>query len=258
MSARDLPVYTVTAAEPTTARWFNDLIRPALAAVKADGRPIEFRPLGRWAGMAAAPPDLCPDGRISLAKTARFYSKTQFVCVYVHELAHCLLDEVETDELGKPAPGLHGHDAAFLALNMSFLLRLDAAEYLASARATSWLNYAGLYDFGDSPEALKHLPDYTWRPLVLAWSLQIAAELAPTSKTAVELASEVCARFWAWCDALAAEPHRQAEKVRAKKLARENELLLKREQQNNLMLWRGLAGLFFLGFASLIWLGVRT
>lgn len=243
-----IAVYSVTTAPVPVAGWLNGLLQPALLACRAEGRPVEFRPTGRWGGWSAGSRDRNPDGRISLSSQARFWTKTQFVDVYIHELSHCLLSKSNLDDAGAPI-NLHDHDAAFFALNLALLMRLDAIDYIASDRASPWVTRMSMYDLQDAPPALEDLPSHAWQPRALAWSMRQAAELAPTEMNADELAAEVSKRYWTWCDDLASEPQKATSEKAAAQKKRARELLLIQELKSKAQLYLGLTIVF--GFCFL-------
>ena len=125
------------------------------------------------------------------------------VTVYIHEHVHALLDEVAPDLM-------HRHDAAFFALQLALLQRLDSANYLAVEHFSKWVDQARLYDLQDPPSCWKEAPPEVWRPRALEWAMAQAAELAPGDMDALALAHEIDSRYWARVDVWAAEPAAQA------------------------------------------------
>lgn len=225
-----IAVYQVARAEKS-AFWINELIAPVLVAIRAVGRPIELRPM-KFAGFSAGACKLRnPDGRIQLSSKASFWSKTQFVSVYTHELSHCLLEQAE--------PGVsHGHDACFYALNLTLFLRLDAINYLASETYSDWATDMTIYDMQDPPECWQDAPVHVWKPRAIGWAMRVANEVFSSDSTAEKLAVLIAKKYAAWVQEMAEEPKKIA---RAKAVAAEKA----RSAAEKLQLFQWLACLFF-------------
>ena len=249
---KKLAIYEVVEAVQS-AVWINSLLLPVLSAVRAEGRPIELRPMW-WAGTSAG---TCkrtnPDGRIALSTKAIFWSKTAFSATYLHELSHCLLEQCEPN-LG------HGHDACFSALNLALLLRLDAINLMAKDIATSWANKMDFYDLQDMPYPLEGTPIEVWKPRAIGWSMRVAHELFTADLMAEKLAELIAKRYSDWCTELENEPAKiaqaqaaaaQAEAVAAKKRAIENAINLKRK--NDLFLFQALFSLVTVALLSAVY-----
>ena len=192
-----------------------------------------------------------------MSSQARFWTKTQFVDVYIHELSHCLLAESNPPEVGKPLLNLHDHDAAFFALNLALLMRLDAIDYIASDRASTWVTRMNLYGLQDPPMHLKDEPPHVWQPQALAWSMRVAAELAPSELTAEELSKTVAEKYWAWCDELAVELRKTASEKAAAQQERARELLLFQELKSKVQRYFGLTMVFGVCFIVTIFTAAR-
>lgn len=194
----ELKVYEVVPA-PKPALWVNRMLRPVLLAIRAEGRPIIFRPM-RWSAQSAgACKKSNPDGRISFSTKAFFWGETHFVAVYIHELSHSLLEDAEPSVY-------HQHDASFFTLNYALLLRLDAINYLAADVNSPWVNDMSLYDLQDPPECWNDTPSPIWQPRAFAFAVALAHELFATDLSAEKLAVLICERYKAWSLAMQLEP----------------------------------------------------
>lgn len=246
--ARDIAVYEVVrAAHP--AIWINNLLRPVLAAIRAEGRPIELRPMW-WSGLSAgADKKRNPDGRIKLSLKVSFYSRTSFLCTYIHELSHCLLEECEPDVH-------HQHNSCFYSLNLALFMRLDAIKFMADDVATSFADVMDGYDLQNSPESWEDEPIQVWKPRAIGWAMRTAHDLFSADLTAEQLAAAIAKRYAEWCSELASEPPKTAKQqadfaaaklVAAKKLV--FEIQEKADLKEKLQIFQWLAGYF--GFAFL-------
>lgn len=213
-----ISVFQVNPATPAVAGWVDNLISPILISIRSTGRPIELRPTGNWGGWSADSLDRAPDGRFCMSNRSIFYSKTAFARLYLHELSHCLLDSV-VDSDGAPERGLHGHDAAFFALNFALLKRLDISNYLASHRVSEWVSDMSMYDLQNPPTSWKNESEQVWKPKALAWAMPLGTELAAGDLTAEQIATEIASKYWAWSADLAAEPAKLARAAAVRKRA---------------------------------------
>lgn len=225
-------VYEVVKSPIRVATWVQKLLGPALVAIKLErARPIEFRPTGRWGGWVQGDLKTNPDTRISISNGAHFWSKTGFVDLYIHELTHALLARESLNEKDEDCPGLHQHDAAFFALNLLLLKRLDASNYIAGDGCTDWSNKVGFYDLQDAPQCWAETPQHVWKPRAIAWSMAQANELFDGDLSAEKCAKLIGKRYFEWADRMQAEPAKiaQAQAAAAQKNAIESEVNLKRK-----------------------------
>ena len=256
LQSHQVHVFEVVRAPIRTAVWVQKLLGPALVAIKLESaRPIEFRPTGWWGGWAGGDRARNPDDRISISSRAHIWSKTNFVDVYHHELTHALLARQSLNEKDEECPGLHEHDAAFFALNLLLLMRLDAANYVAGDTATDWANCMGLYDLQDPPSCWADAPQHTWKPRAIAWAMAQAHELSSTDLSAEKSAKLIGKRYFQWADLMQAEPAQiaQSRTKLAKKSAIETEVNLKRK--NDLFLFKSM---FFMVTAAFLWVVYYT
>ena len=256
LQSHQVHVFEVVRAPIRTAVWVQKLLGPALIAVKLESaRPIEFRPTGRWGGWAGGDRARNPDDRISISSRAHMWSKTNFVDVYIHEIIHALLARESLNEKDEECPGLHEHDAAFFALNLLLLMRLDAAKYVAGDTVSDWANCVGFYDLQDPPSCWVDAPQHIWKPRAIAWSMGQAHELFSTDLSAEKCAKLIGKRYFQWADLMQAEPAQiaQSRTKLAKKSAIETEVNLKRK--NDLFLFKSM---FFMVTAAFLWVVYYT
>lgn len=204
-------VSQVQPAPPALAGWIGNLIRPALAACRAEAVQLEIGPTGVWGGWAQSG-SRAPHGRVRLSPRVVLSRPANLVLVYVHEISHVLR-------------GVHaGHDPAFAALNMALLRRIDAAGVGAAERDWPALWSVDLYDLQDPPASRRGDPMDAWLPDSIGWALEVSAELAPTELSARDLAAEIVRQFDAW-DGRRAEQASAAEAaIAAREEAAEREL----------------------------------
>ena len=230
-----LLAYEVTPAKPAVAAWLQHLLGPVLVACRyRSPSPIELRPTGDWRGWCA-PLDMAPDGRVELSGRARFWSRRDLIATYIHESAHRLL------------PG-HEHDPAFACLNMSLLLRTDAAGLAENAASL----YTNLYNTADLPAVLADEPDQGLGRSI-AWSVLTARELAVTELDAEDLAGEVVRRFDLWIVEIAGEPARRAQRVR--QMERQQEVVERLREK----VWalKCVVSLLSVLVVSVLWIGLK-
>jgi hypothetical protein len=166
----------VPATQPM-AQWLSRILDPVLAAVKLKAPPpIEIRPTGRFGGWCDSLSH-SPDRRVSLSSQIVFWTEATIIDVYLHEVAHRLLD-------GHPVK-IHGVE--FFCLNASLLLR---AEQFFDSNPLLKLS---IYDLQEAPEELKDHPEAN--TTAMAWALAEAPKLAESALTAEELAGEVVRRW---------------------------------------------------------------
>ncbi len=201
-----MKVFELLPARPLTATWLQQLLEPAYEAARIRSpRGIELRPLPRsWAGFS--PGRDSPHGRISLSSRARWWSSSQLVYVAIHEQGHALLEEAAPDTD-------HAHDAAFFALTLALLLRLDEG-FLQEDRISAWCTGMSLYDIQDAPPCWADAAPQVWIPRALAWAMEVADQLASSDKDALELASEIDQAYSRQVRIWEAEPARLAQRQR--------------------------------------------
>jgi hypothetical protein len=243
-------VFEVVRASGPTALWVTNMLAPVHVALLVTGRPIEFRPTGRWGGWSAGGKDRNPDGRISLSSQARFYSKTRFVDTYIHELSHCLLERESKGPDGEECPGLHQHDACFYSLNLCLLLRLERAKL---PHYLEWSDEMSLYDLQDPIPAWADKPKQEWQPRSIAWSMAQANDLFNTDLPAEKLAAEIAERYWVWADLMAAEPLKLAKEnlIASQRIAHERED--RRILKNNLHFFQWLTCVLVVSFFAIVY-----
>lgn len=216
-SSAPLPVriYQVQPVQGALPAWLNSFLCPVLAAIKADAVPVEIRPLGRFGGLSAGPVEFNPDRRIKVNSRIVFSSKSSIAHVFVHEICHGLLDDVEN--------GIsHSHNAAFYCLNLTLLRRLDDAK-IDTGNASLHANSMSCYDHQDPIFCWKKEPESMWRPRELAWAIEMADKFRDSELTAKEIAAEVHEAYFEFSDRMAAEPAKKAaeKKLAAQRRARE-------------------------------------
>lgn len=247
--------YAVEPLNTTSVAHLNQVLQPVLEIVRAQPRPIVFTDTGLYGGWAAGSKTRNPDGRITLhLEFLDQGHRSRLVAIYLHELAHCLLDEAEEAIEGKEA-FLHGHDAAFLALELTMLLRLDQAAFQAD-NATRWFNKADLYDIQDPPQCWSDSSVAEWIPRALAWALAQATELAESDLDSLAVATEICRRYWTWCDTMAAEPAQLAATAKRARIATAQQQQAIQALRTDLQLFRWLTMLSSVAFFSLVWLWI--
>jgi len=206
----NLQVVQVRPAPAALASWLQRLLLPVCEIARLQPFTFELRPTGLWAGWSMGS-DSSPDYRVCLSNRVVLYSSASLVQVYLHECAHALLHQVD-------ALREHGHDAAFFAINLALLARLDAAQDERLPRTGGrWATTVTLYDLQDAPASLAEQQPGAWWPVAAGWSMQVAEELATTDLDAVALAREICTRYSAWCAKLQAN-------VEARKIAQQRDL----------------------------------
>lgn len=249
----DVDVYQVQRAPAPVSGWLSSLLVPVLLTLRAPWLPVEIRPCGAWAGWSPGGRRANPARRISISSKVVFWSPVSVVSVFVHELAHHLLDELEPDS----AAGLHGHDACFFALQMAFFLKLDLAEYLKTERVSGWFCQADFYDLQDPPLPLAEQLRGVWLPVALGWAIKTAHELAALDVGAIELARIADDRYWIWMTELEAEPAR----IEAERLAADKVQAQRRAELDGLTadrhLYLMLAWLFGAGFVASVLLFLK-
>lgn len=231
--------YVVEPIAMTDAVRLNEVLQPALAIVRAHPRPVDFREdTGLWAGWSAGSKKTNPEGRITLKAALLDGSPSRLIGIYLHELAHCLVDQAEEAIEGRET-FLHSHDAAFLAVQLAMFLRLDQSGF-KSDNASTWFNAAKFYDLQDPPPCWLDSPNVTWMPRALAWALEQATELAAADLDALEVTSEICLRYWTWCDSMAAEPSQLAAAAERARVAKAQQQQLVQSLRTDLQLFRWL------------------
>lgn len=257
---KEIGVYHARPAGDPVARWTRRLLMPVLQILKTPGHPVEFRPLGCFAGRSPGDVTRDPQQRICISNLILFRSKFRFVTVYVHELAHALIDEAEVKFDPASPAHFHQHDPAFFCLNLYFLRRLDEARFMPESRIDheSWSNSMELYDLQDPPLFYRDSPATQWRPIALSWALETADELMALKLPAEAVALEIVKRYWAWTDSHFLQFEREQEKKQKtleKRVLEERRLAL---MKSDLQLFRCLTGVFSLGFLALFYFLVRT
>lgn len=202
-------VYSVQPAPALVARWLQRLLSPVNEILKSQPFPIELRPLGAWGGVSTGVTLLNRDGRIQISNKMIFCSKAQLVHLYVHELAHNLL-QVANPEFD------HQHDSAFFCLNAVLLQRLDSAGY-SCGYPTNHLSSLGLYDLQDPiPAWIDHSPAL-WRPRAMGWALSTAERYSDTDLTALEIARLISKEYCSWAEEMYLLPAKEEAKRAAAK-----------------------------------------
>lgn len=240
-----LSVYKVAPAPALVAEWLNNLILPALKAMKAEGRPVELRPTGEWAGWAVPRGDSNPDGRLALSSKVVFLERGELLWIFVHELSHSILQQIEPEFD-------HDHDACFHCLNLVFLTRLDGVRYLSKDQAnrTFWREMLSGYCISTPTHYWRTDPIHVWQPRAIAWSMAVANELAESDLNGEHLAIEICKRYRAWVLELAEEPARIA-KSRAVVKAKNKKLV------DDLQLFKWLTWLMGAAFLTVVYAFAR-
>ncbi|MFE1574173.1 hypothetical protein ACFIQG_20540 [Comamonas odontotermitis] len=107
--------------------------------------------------------------------------------VYLHECSHLLLRAA----LRKAGHDMDAHGPSFLLILMSLAHRVD------SANLTNQIIFDGidLYDYQDCPPFMRHLHEYEWRPLILAFALMHYKRLANSDLSAEKIGEEA-RRLW--------------------------------------------------------------
>jgi hypothetical protein len=194
----NLQVVQVRPAPAALASWLQRLLLPVCEIARLQPFACELRPTGLWAGWSAGS-DSAPDFRVCLSNRVVLYTSAFLVQVYLHESVHALLHQV--DPLRE-----HGHDAAFFAINLALLTRLDAAQDNRLPRTGAlWTSSMTFYDLQDAPVPLAEQQPGAWWPVAAGWSMRVAEELATMDLDAAALAREICTRYGAWCSQLEAE-----------------------------------------------------
>lgn len=186
-------------ADPHVASWLRGILIPACQAAGIDSPPaLELRQTGCWSGWMSHDKGSHPERQVVLSShTVLFWTRKRIVRSYIHETCHRLLDEG------------HGHDAAFYALNLALLARID----LAHPPADPGLAYRvgmSLYDIQDAPSTWTELPHHIWRTRAMAWAERQAADLSTSDMPAERLAAEIKRRYSAWEREISDEPSRVA------------------------------------------------
>jgi len=254
-SSCTIRVHQVMPAPALRAAWLNRILAPALAAARSGPCPVELRPTGLWAGWAAGDRSQNPDRRISITSRVVFMRPARIVNIYIHELAHELIDAAEFEIEGRQIA--HSHDAAFFAVNLALLLRLDAVQFLTSERGSSWATNMSLYDLQDPPYCWEGSDHHEWIPRALTWALTQAHELAPTELTAETLAREVVERYWIWSREMKSEPARIALQKEASIHAAESRKTKISDLENDIFLFKSLAVVFGFLFMFLFCVNFR-
>lgn len=236
-------VYTVQPAPALVAGWLQRLLSPVNEILKSQPFPIELRPLGAWGGLSTGITLLNRDGRIQISNKMVFRSKAQLVHLYVHELAHNLL-QVANPEFD------HQHDAAFFCLNAVLLQRLDSAGY-SCGYPIDHFSSLSLYDLQDPIAAWSEEPSAIWRPREIGWALSLAEKYSGSDLTALEIAGLIGKEYLCWSEEMATLPA----KLKAQKEAARNREVRRQAQieqlQESHQLRGWLALLFGVGFVSL-------
>lgn len=190
-----LRVYQVQPAPPAIAGWLQRHFAPVIKACRFErpAPPIELRPTGEWGGWAWNG-TTAPDGRVAISNRIVLYSQAGITRIVVHEWAHQL------------AQG-HAHDAAFFAVNLLLLKRIEAASS-ARTTATDLTLKMSFYDLQDLPEGLEGESD-AGLGAALSWAVLQADELAQADLSAEAAAQEISERYEAWLAQLEAAPAKQ-------------------------------------------------
>ena len=254
-----IPVYQVKPASSWLAGWVTATLTPVLQAVRADGRPIVFKRVGGgYSGFAPGGLMDCPDGHISLSHKVEIYSKAALIQIYIHELAHALVDEAEAKIEGKEIR-CHGHDSAFLALQLVLCLRVDKSNGVDGSTLSSRVTALslGLYDIQDPPPALKERPRSEWVPQCISWAMKQADTYIDSDASALDCAVSICTSYWSWVADLESLPAKQALQqalIQSRELGRVTELS---KLRSDLQLMRGVAATVCLGFMAMFYLCLK-
>jgi hypothetical protein len=198
-----MKTYSVVPASAVLSTWISTLLDPVVAAFRFSSEiPVELRPTGVWRGWCA-PLDYSPDGRVSISSRARFWRPSDLIALFIHEASH------------RHLPG-RGHDPVFFCLNMSLIMRVEAAGLLTASQAAA---SSRLYDISDLPSVLDGEPD-AGLGRSIAWAVVVARELAGSDLSAEKLAGAIAARFDRWIAELAAAPVLRAQAARSAALLR--------------------------------------
>ncbi|WP_137920085.1 hypothetical protein [Hydrogenophaga sp. 2FB] len=247
--------YTVQPLDMAAAVQLNQVLAPVLHIVRAEPRPIVFREdTGLFVGWSAGSRTTNPEGRITLSEELLRGRKCRLIAVYLHELAHCLLDQAEQIIEDKET-FVHDHDAAFLGLQTVMFLRLELAD-LRTDTATSWFNKTRFYDLQDPPPCWADESVSKWLPRALSWALENAEELAASDLDALGVAEEICRRYWVWADSMAAEPAQRADTADRSRIAEAQRQQAVRSLRADLQLFRWLTAFSTFAFLSSAWLWV--
>lgn len=221
MKTLPLPVFATLPAPPMTAAGLRKRLDPVVEVCRfARPIPLEIRPTGKWGGWCGGA-DSYADARVCISSSVVFWSRDRLLKAYLHEAGHRLLDGRE----------VAAHGPEFFA--MTAILYARANQFFEGEA----LHFLSLYDLQDVPEADKGH--------ALNWALALAKELAPTDKSAEELASVVCL---AWEQNV---KEREAKKLQTarEKTAQINLKLEVKIINTKLFLWRALAAI---GWAAMI------
>lgn len=193
-----LQVYQVAPAPDHTAQWMRRLLRHVTDAMRFERAPppLEIRPTGAWSGWAGSR-DMAPDGRVSVSSLVLFQSARRICDVYIHEVGHSLLHGVDG--------ATPGHDCAFFALGLALRMRVDAHQH--QPFEGSLVSEMRLYDLVDLPQVVnsRNAPDVDVGRCI-AWSIEVATEMAASDLSAEGLAHEIVRRYHAWLDELRDQP----------------------------------------------------
>ena len=106
----------------------------------------------------------------------------------LHELSHRLLQQA-AQHMAVAADHAHGHNAAFLAVELLLFLRVG--QQIGSDSPGGWV--ADLYDLHD------HASDDLITPgQALGWAWKMAHEMAPTDAPAESCAQEILKKYMQW------------------------------------------------------------
>lgn len=250
--ASAVPVHEVKLAAGTWPAWASSFLSPLCAAIKLEPRGILLRKVGNEF-LAYADGDLTsnPDQLIVFKPTVRFYTRRQLIDTYLHESAHLLLNEAER-QLDGPEFG-HSHDAAFLAVFATLLIRSD--EFLKHPEQ-KLINRISLYDIQDFCPGLSDYEHAEQVTISLRWALSQAHKYAPMELAALDVAKAVCTSYWAWCDELEKLPKKIAEEAvkKARDKAREDEQ--RKALKADLQLYKMLSVLLGVAFLAFFYVGL--
>lgn len=173
-----IPLYQSVAITAPKSIWLKQILDPLAMACRLPKIPLEIRPLD-CAGLCSPGQ---PDGRVFVSSRIVFWRQSAIVNIYLHEVAHRLLDNAPKH--------VQDHGAEFFALLLT--LQIRAQLHLKSlGNSSSPIAQLSFYDcIDESPVWRQHniIAD-DWFTVQIAWSLKTADQLAKSNLDASEIAS---------------------------------------------------------------------
>jgi hypothetical protein len=175
-----IALYESKAITSPRSVWLKRIVEPLVLACKIPAIPLEIRPLD-CAGLCSSGQ---PDNRIFLSNRLVFWRPVQVANVYLHEVAHRLLDQ---------APGyVETHGVEFFTLLLT--LQIRANSHLNSLGSTSTpVARLDFYDCSENSSVWRryNIDADNWWTIQINWSISTANDLAKSENTAAEIAKKL-------------------------------------------------------------------